>query len=514
SGIYSSTGFDILAIMAKIYNRPSPRIELGPIDMGSSFVVVDAHKYDFPIIYASQAFEKLTGYLSSEIIGRNCRFLQAPDGHVSLGSRRRYTDNTVIHRIKTHVVEGKEHQSSLVNYKKNGQPFINLLTIIPIFENSEVVYYVGFQVDLVEQPGALLQKMKDGTYKVNYGMLKIPNYLTAGMDDFFPGTPYSSSFEKAADAYESIVGKPRDEESHRTWNRMLIEHADDMIYALTIKGVFLYASPSCQEILGFSPEELIGYSVSKVSHSSDLVPLVRELKEIGASSGKFCLVHRAERKDGSLVWIESVGGVHNDNGKGRKCIVLSARVRPVYQLSHEALTACGGIESDEFWSKLSLDGLYLYVTYSSKKVTGYSADELTGNSMYYYMREDRTTALTRALHQSRDRVTVRLRHFFKDKKGQFIDLVSNFYPGNSSLNGKPSFILCQTRILDKKSIPDSGSDASFSSSSAPSPCTVRAASEYDNMFDFLDVRKNTTWQFELNQLCLENKKLQEEIEIL
>ncbi len=33
---------------------------------------------DCPIIYASDAFCKLTGYARDELVGRNCRFLQGP----------------------------------------------------------------------------------------------------------------------------------------------------------------------------------------------------------------------------------------------------------------------------------------------------------------------------------------------------------------------------------------------------------------------------------------------------
>jgi hypothetical protein len=66
-------------------------------------------------------FEHLTGYAPSEVIGRNCRFLQAPDGRVAMGSRRKYTDNTTVYHIKTHMIQGKESQSSIINYRKTGQ---------------------------------------------------------------------------------------------------------------------------------------------------------------------------------------------------------------------------------------------------------------------------------------------------------------------------------------------------------------------------------------------------------
>jgi hypothetical protein len=41
--------------------------------------------------------------------------------------------------------------------------------VIPILGDSgQVDYFVGLQVDLVEQPNSILEKMKDGTYLINY----------------------------------------------------------------------------------------------------------------------------------------------------------------------------------------------------------------------------------------------------------------------------------------------------------------------------------------------------------
>src|SRR5689334_20666744 len=42
-------------------------------------IVTDPNQADNPIIFCNAAFEKLTGYSSSEAVGRNCRFLQGPE---------------------------------------------------------------------------------------------------------------------------------------------------------------------------------------------------------------------------------------------------------------------------------------------------------------------------------------------------------------------------------------------------------------------------------------------------
>lgn len=159
SNAYSTTGFDMLAVLMRVATRPNPQINIGPVDLACAFVVCDIQKHDLPIIYCSDMFERLTGYSRHEILGRNCRFLQAPDGKVQSGVKRKYVDDKSILYLKNQINRRAEAQLSLINYRKGGQPFMNLLTMIPItWDNEEYKYFVGFQVDLVEQPNSVSAK--------------------------------------------------------------------------------------------------------------------------------------------------------------------------------------------------------------------------------------------------------------------------------------------------------------------------------------------------------------------
>nr|AHZ63882.1 phototropin [Schistochila sp. LGOW] len=103
-----------------------------------TFVVSDASRPDFPILYASAGFFKMTGYSSREVMGRNCRFLQGPD-----------TDQEDIDRIRTALREGKSFCGRVLNYRKDGTPFWNLLTIAPIKDDTgKVLKYIGMQVEV------------------------------------------------------------------------------------------------------------------------------------------------------------------------------------------------------------------------------------------------------------------------------------------------------------------------------------------------------------------------------
>ena len=156
---YSQTGFDMLGVLMRIATRPKPQINIGAVDMSCAFVVCDATNHDVPIVYCSEVFERLTGYTRHEILGRNCRFLQAPDGKVQAGVERKYVDDQAVYHLKNAIYKHQEAQISIINYRKGGQPFMNLLTMIPIaWDTDELRYYVGFQVDVVEQPTSITNK--------------------------------------------------------------------------------------------------------------------------------------------------------------------------------------------------------------------------------------------------------------------------------------------------------------------------------------------------------------------
>jgi PAS domain S-box-containing protein len=132
----------------RVKTRPNPLIDFGRIDSSCALVLCAANTPDMPIVYCSEPFEVLTGYSSAEIMGRNCRFLQSPDGNVKQGVKREHTDDRTVWELKEKLAKREEVQTSIVNYKKGGERFENILTTVPIcWDSQEVRYIVGFQVD-------------------------------------------------------------------------------------------------------------------------------------------------------------------------------------------------------------------------------------------------------------------------------------------------------------------------------------------------------------------------------
>nr|AML76470.1 putative LOV domain-containing protein [Cosmarium tinctum] len=105
-----------------------------------TFVMVDATKPDFPVMFASEGFYQMTGYSALETIGKNCRFLQGAD-----------TDRAEVAKLKAAVEAGESWCGRLLNYKKDGSPFWNLLTVTPVKDDvGKVVKFIGMQVEVTK----------------------------------------------------------------------------------------------------------------------------------------------------------------------------------------------------------------------------------------------------------------------------------------------------------------------------------------------------------------------------
>ncbi|WP_380681241.1 PAS domain-containing protein [Salinigranum sp. GCM10025319] len=103
-------------------------------------ILTDPSLPDNGIVYANEEFERLTGYTEAEILGENCRFLQGPE-----------TDPEPVAAMREAIAAAEPVTVELRNYRKDGTPFWNRVTIAPIRDDGEVANYVGFQRDVDEE---------------------------------------------------------------------------------------------------------------------------------------------------------------------------------------------------------------------------------------------------------------------------------------------------------------------------------------------------------------------------
>ncbi len=104
-------------------------------------LISDPAQEDMPTIFANPAFTQVTGYSRADIIGQNCRFLQGPE-----------TDPAEVELIRQAIRQRVPYRGTLRNYRKDGTPFWNQLSINPVFdETGKVINFVGLQADVTAQ---------------------------------------------------------------------------------------------------------------------------------------------------------------------------------------------------------------------------------------------------------------------------------------------------------------------------------------------------------------------------
>ncbi|MGA0609189.1 PAS domain S-box protein [Caldimonas sp. KR1-144] len=107
-------------------------------------VVVDAAHADQPVIYANAAFERLTGWQRDEVIGRNCRLLQGPQGEES--------DQPALDELRAALVAGRPCTVTLRNRRKDASVFVNEVHVAPVRDASgRLTHFIGVLHDVTER---------------------------------------------------------------------------------------------------------------------------------------------------------------------------------------------------------------------------------------------------------------------------------------------------------------------------------------------------------------------------
>lgn len=122
-------------------------------NLSSGVVVTDPNQPHNPLVFVNPAFTDMTGYRPDEVIGKNCRFLQGPE-----------TDPLAVAEIRQALAHKKVCKVTLLNYRKDGTPFWNELTVSPVFDaQGQLINFVGLQNDVTQrkQMEETLKKSED-----------------------------------------------------------------------------------------------------------------------------------------------------------------------------------------------------------------------------------------------------------------------------------------------------------------------------------------------------------------
>lgn len=156
----------------QIKNLEQSKLELkklSHIATATTSGVVITDKYGH-VEWVNKSFIRNTGYTREDIIGKK-------PGHVL---QRPGVDEAAKRSISKAVREHKTFEAKIINFKKNGEQFLNQVEITPVFnDDKELVNYISIQRNVTEE-----ERFKNETLKINKRFKIITESANIGIWDW------------------------------------------------------------------------------------------------------------------------------------------------------------------------------------------------------------------------------------------------------------------------------------------------------------------------------------------
>ena len=290
----------------------------------TGIVIVDAQQPDLPLVYVNPAFERLSGYIAAEIIGRNCRFLQGEDR----GQDAR-------HDIRAALTQGQSVTTVLRNYRKDGTLFQNELSLSPIRDVAgTVTHFMGFQKDVTEETRSQRRLEVSEEHSLN---------VAAAL-------------------------------------QRMLDLSPDLIVSTGTDDQLVTVSAASSRLLGYLPEEMIGHSTSEFIHPEDATASSAERRRSWADRATTTVQNRWLHRDGNVVWMEWSAVVAGEN-------ILYSVGRDVTQRraaeGDQAFLVAIVQASLNAIIGLSLDGTIRSWNPGAEELYGYTAAEVIGKPVTF-----------------------------------------------------------------------------------------------------------------------------------
>lgn len=102
---------------------------------------IPENENEYKIIFVNSAFTNMTGYSSEEIVGKTPKILQGP-----------LTEPEALNEFRIALENRSSLKVTILNYKKNGEPFWNQISMNPMYDRSgKLAHYVTIAKDVTKQ---------------------------------------------------------------------------------------------------------------------------------------------------------------------------------------------------------------------------------------------------------------------------------------------------------------------------------------------------------------------------
>ena len=132
--------------LEKILNDEQFSLSLLEILLENSYdsIIITDCTEDTLIMFANKAFYKLTGYESSEVIGKTPKILQ--------GSA---TDRHVIADLTDSLKNNSLFEGQAINYRKDGTPFMMNWRVLPLKIDNRTTAWIAIQREIGSSNGGV-----------------------------------------------------------------------------------------------------------------------------------------------------------------------------------------------------------------------------------------------------------------------------------------------------------------------------------------------------------------------
>ncbi len=179
--------------------------------------------------------------------------------------------------------------------------------------------------------------------------------------------------------YEKLKGRIIELEKKEEYYRLIAEHSTDMISKHDINAVFLYVSPVCTKILGYSPDELVNRSAHDFHHPEDLKKILNSNITIKKMPVTDTIAYRFKHKKGHYVWVETTSKTIRDSNTDEiKEIICTTRDITERKQAEESLSLARSIidRANIGIYFISSEGKIEEVNWKAAELLGYSREEL------------------------------------------------------------------------------------------------------------------------------------------
>lgn len=272
--------------------------------------------------------------------------------------------------------------------------------------------------------------------------------LNLGVDRYInkydnPNMVYTELAVTIKQLYEKAQAQKQLWESEERFKQM-VTNSRDLIMLTGTDGALLYLSPSCREILGYNPEELIG-KIQTIIHPDDLERVQKIFQSAITTKANGNIEYRVITKQGEIKWVNHSYSQIIENGKIKQTVSM---IKDVTEAKNAQTKIAENEERWNFALESSGHGVWdydprnnsIFFSKKMKEIIGYKENEM-GDSISEWLNRLHPDDKAKTIQEIENCITGKTSTFtveyrFMSKDGTYKTILSQGKAVNATPDGK------------------------------------------------------------------------------